>query len=209
MFDLRGFQSDPDGCWQGRGTTRTGKKDSGMMRFSMNSYVRMASLAAALLWAAPTQATVVHTGEVWRVDSPGVMQGTLVYYYVYGIGDAIPGGPSTTGFHADWEGPITRAFCWWCPGATGPDTSNVVLGTVHGELSNGSTTAFIGDTAGMGDYHLTYMIISNIVGDADIQMNGGWTKLAPVPLPAALPLFATGLGVMGLLGWRRKRKAAR
>ena len=28
-----------------------------------------------------------------------------------------------------------------------------------------------------------------------------------VPLPAALPLFATGLGVLGLLGWRRKRKA--
>jgi hypothetical protein len=28
------------------------------------------------------------------------------------------------------------------------------------------------------------------------------------PLPAALPLFATGLGVMGLFGWRRKRKAS-
>jgi hypothetical protein len=28
------------------------------------------------------------------------------------------------------------------------------------------------------------------------------------PLPAALPLFATGLGAMGLLGWRRKRKNA-
>jgi hypothetical protein len=28
-----------------------------------------------------------------------------------------------------------------------------------------------------------------------------------VPLPAALPLFATGLGALGLLGWRRKRKA--
>ena len=27
------------------------------------------------------------------------------------------------------------------------------------------------------------------------------------PLPGALPLFATGLGVLGLLGWRRKRKA--
>jgi hypothetical protein len=26
------------------------------------------------------------------------------------------------------------------------------------------------------------------------------------PLPAALPLFATGLGAFGLLGWRRKRK---
>ena len=29
-----------------------------------------------------------------------------------------------------------------------------------------------------------------------------------VPLPAALPLFATGLGALGLLGWRRKRKQA-
>jgi hypothetical protein len=29
---------------------------------------------------------------------------------------------------------------------------------------------------------------------------------SPTPLPAALPLFAGGLGAMGLLGWRRKRK---
>lgn len=28
------------------------------------------------------------------------------------------------------------------------------------------------------------------------------------PLPAALPLFASGLAFLGLLGWRRKRKAA-
>jgi hypothetical protein len=27
------------------------------------------------------------------------------------------------------------------------------------------------------------------------------------PIPAALPLFATGIGGLGLLGWRRKRKA--
>ena len=32
-------------------------------------------------------------------------------------------------------------------------------------------------------------------------------SLDPTPLPAALPLFASGLGVLGLLGWRRKRKA--
>lgn len=30
--------------------------------------------------------------------------------------------------------------------------------------------------------------------------------IASTPLPAALPLFAGGLGVMGLLGWRKKRK---
>jgi hypothetical protein len=33
------------------------------------------------------------------------------------------------------------------------------------------------------------------------------TTIFAVPLPAALPLFATGLGALGLLGWRRKRKA--
>jgi hypothetical protein len=30
--------------------------------------------------------------------------------------------------------------------------------------------------------------------------------LSATPLPAGLPLFATGLGALGLLGWRRKRK---
>jgi hypothetical protein len=28
----------------------------------------------------------------------------------------------------------------------------------------------------------------------------------PTPLPAALPLFATGLGTLGLFGWRRKQR---
>jgi hypothetical protein len=34
------------------------------------------------------------------------------------------------------------------------------------------------------------------------------TDLGTTPLPAALPLFATGLGALGLLGWRRKRKSS-
>jgi hypothetical protein len=39
-------------------------------------------------------------------------------------------------------------------------------------------------------------------------LRGGSNSPEPTPLPAALPLFATGLGALGLLGWRRKRKAA-
>jgi hypothetical protein len=32
-------------------------------------------------------------------------------------------------------------------------------------------------------------------------------EVTATPLPAALPLFASGFGALGLLGWRRKRKA--
>ena len=32
--------------------------------------------------------------------------------------------------------------------------------------------------------------------------------LAPVPLPAALPLFGSALAMLGIFGWRRKRRAA-
>jgi hypothetical protein len=31
-------------------------------------------------------------------------------------------------------------------------------------------------------------------------------NVAPTPLPGALPLFVAGLGMMGALGWRRKRR---
>ncbi len=34
------------------------------------------------------------------------------------------------------------------------------------------------------------------------------TEVSAVPLPAALPLFGSGLAVLGFLGWRRKRKVA-
>jgi len=35
-----------------------------------------------------------------------------------------------------------------------------------------------------------------------------WGGTLVTPIPPALPLFATGLGALGLLGWRRKKKEA-
>jgi hypothetical protein len=44
----------------------------------------------------------------------------------------------------------------------------------------------------------------SVTGNVVIASN----DLATTPLPPALPLFATGLGALGLLGWRKKRKGA-
>lgn len=37
---------------------------------------------------------------------------------------------------------------------------------------------------------------------------GGPGHTTVIPLPAALPLYGTGIAVMGFIGWRRKRKTA-
>jgi hypothetical protein len=54
---------------------------------------------------------------------------------------------------------------------------------------------------------LTFTLPSGATG-IQVAWTSPYTYVSPVPMPAALPLFATGLGVLGLLGWRRKRKAA-
>jgi hypothetical protein len=51
-----------------------------------------------------------------------------------------------------------------------------------------------------------YFSVWALPGTVDITH--GASDVSATPLPAALPLFATGLGALGLLGWRRKRKNA-
>ena len=52
------------------------------------------------------------------------------------------------------------------------------------------------------------LIINFVIGEEGTFAAATGTVAQVVPLPAALPLFATGLGALGLLGWRRKRKLA-
>jgi hypothetical protein len=82
-----------------------------------------------------------------------------------------------------------------CAGATcyqGPGTTLVALNNFSG------TVSFAG---GLAPGATAYFALEGI-------LNGATFTATPnaAPLPAALPLFAGGLGVMGLLGWRRKRK---
>jgi hypothetical protein len=63
-----------------------------------------------------------------------------------------------------------------------------------------------------GSYDLAWNVATTPSYSSVLSAQGGdpsyvFTPPPGVPLPAAFPLFATGLGMMGLLGWRRKRKA--
>jgi hypothetical protein len=54
----------------------------------------------------------------------------------------------------------------------------------------------------------SFAITCQIVGQDTAKVQNSVGTWSATPLPGALPLFATGLGALGLLGWRRKRKAA-
>jgi hypothetical protein len=56
-----------------------------------------------------------------------------------------------------------------------------------------------------GGLEFVFATVSSTSTDGDFTSFTG--TVTQTPLPAALPLFATGLGGLGLLGWRRKRKA--
>jgi hypothetical protein len=99
-----------------------------------------------------------------------------------------------------------------------PTTPDVPVGPINGHtLSllfidlNDSTKSVFGDATilptqlNLASFDSTELFLS--FDDGSI-ITGHITGLSQTPLPAALPLFAGGLGVLGLLGWRRKRKAA-
>jgi choice-of-anchor A domain-containing protein len=52
------------------------------------------------------------------------------------------------------------------------------------------------------------LVAENLMQNAEIHDDGANNNLPQAPLPAAFSLFAAGLSIMGLFGWRRKRNTA-
>jgi len=112
------------------------------------------------------------------------------------------------------------------PGTLGLRFGDLILANLNGAQAplNGLTVRqFLGDTNILlsgGTSVITIADLGSLVG----EVNGSFFEGTPdqfaqdhlvapeisseTPLPAAFPLFASGLGALGLLGWRRKRKQA-
>jgi hypothetical protein len=67
-------------------------------------------------------------------------------------------------------------------------------------------TGFLDIFAGSGEA-ITSLVLTGPTNAFEVD-NFAATPVSATPLPAALPLFATGLGALGLLGWRRNRRMA-
>ena len=90
------------------------------------------------------------------------------------------------------------------PVATGTWAVNATSGSTEGSI-----VFSIVDNGLLGNSFalLWAMTCANDVLQGEVVF-AGTEEFPSTPLPAALPLFASGLGALGLLGWRRKRKAA-
>jgi hypothetical protein len=87
-------------------------------------------------------------------------------------------------------------------------------------VSYDSTTTYSSSLSpyqGTGTFPLTFEYFTNctLIGE-NPSCGDGWSgsvtveytyNVTTTPLPATLPLFASGIGGLGLFGWRRKRKA--
>jgi len=84
--------------------------------------------------------------------------------------------------------------------------NTITSGTIFNcaDLSCEGTQAFLTVAAAA----ITGVTISTTNDDVGLALYGGAGANA-TPLPAALPLFASGLGALGMLGWRRRRRQAR
>ena len=92
---------------------------------------------------------------------------------------------------------VSPSAITWHPGGAGTEFLDPLVGCVD----------FDGGHCGIGQpsqFDAINLSNSTEVSGATLQ---NLVIATATPLPAALPLFGTGLGVVGLLGWRRKRKA--
>jgi hypothetical protein len=164
-----------------------------------------AALAVAIttLWSAPSNALTYTfsfdsgavTGEIDGLFANGTNEAATHVYlesYPASVGlsltvpfDMVPSVDESNSFNVNAAGVITDVFFQADDGGTTYDFC----------LSDGQC------------YPHSFLYnwqSGQIAGGSDLS----FTLVTATPLPAALPLFATGLGALGLLGWRRKRKAA-
>ena len=166
-----------------------------------------------------TASVNVTNGGVWSDVSPafgGLGVSSAGFTSTTGAGDdQIDTGQTLTltfGTAIDLQGVLTLFDSGHTPFGGNTATGSIVINGTTVSLANANNENLgvlfndvlsLSFTVGSNSLLDPEYYVSGLVFTRDTSRSGGNT-----PLPAALPLFASGLGALGLLGWRRKRKAA-
>lgn len=157
--------------------------------------VNATSFGGGVLTGAPDN------GGAWlsNTSDPPVLVGSITWHFSGGL--------------IDGAGTDIRLYDL---GNAANETFNLALstdGVSFTSIGNYNTTNTSFDIAGLfaGIFNYVRVTNSSITSSADFDAAEGFYEASAVgqtPLPAALPLFATGLGAFGLIAYRRKRKQA-
>ena len=165
-------------------------------------------------------------GHIYRHDNVGIGNNGLLFGAIIELASssALPTGSAATKFDPESQ---VLAHTTFDPGTannidfTTPLSATLTPGVVYGLVfgtglygasGTGVMTQNNGALAGFGidtffQFNSGMAIWKAAAWDGTMRFTVGG-NVSAVPLPAALPLFAGGLGLLGLLGWRRKRMAA-
>ena len=167
------------------------------------SIATAAVMAIGLAIGVPARADTYYNFS-YSDSSNNMASGTLSIGAVNGSGFDITGITGTFDGH-NVTGLLAPGTC-----CSPPNNNNVLyLSGTYLDLGGLGFSNSQGDFVNMF-YWTSDSSYAVIVNDGGNIQGGGTFTLAPsaVPLPAALPMFATGLGALYLLGLHKKRKLA-
>jgi hypothetical protein len=166
--------------------------------------------------------STVNPGDFSISESPGqyTVSNNSTAWYIWGLGVSNPaavGGATATTTFTNWVGVVTQldfgqsaavpAFAYATGDANISDITNPILLPANIHLAN-----YIAPGSVVDKFHFTPGIIASDFGLLLVDASGDFAQVngvstdATTPLPAAFPLFASGVGVLGFFGWRKKRK---
>ena len=185
---------------------------------SITTGLNLLTVSLSSLIANPTAAgqevsdIEITLGSVPTSASLSSSSGTLIN--IAPGGAVTPAGGSITHWGTALSG-ATVTLATAGPGSVGGSPIDLIIGPGPYTNANPSITGRNPQIQDTGTFLLSVLGITSSTTVTSVQFSFGTGpdsflpgRLTAVPLPAALPLFATGLGALGLLGWRRKRKNA-
>jgi hypothetical protein len=137
---------------------------------------------------------------------------TTTPYSVLGAGPAVPsstGSPNGSATFDYTAGISSWSFIWGSP-----DLHNTITFLGTNGLDESFTGSILGGT-GTGAFFVTFSsiptgdLITSVILSNNTKAAFEFDNVTPTPLPAALPLFASALGIGGIFLRSRKKKAAK